>query len=72
MLRPSRGTRTRRAAARRRAAGKLGSVAQQIADLRQAMLALIDGPGYTDATTGVTQFSYAHPLFWAPFVFVGD
>jgi len=33
--------------------------------LRQAMVSLIDnqkGPGY----------SYAHPLFWAPFVLVGD
>ncbi len=39
--------------------------------LRQAMLALIDGPGRTDAQ-GKTLFSYAHPIFWAPFTLVGD
>lgn len=40
--------------------------------LRQAMLALAGGPGATDAKTGKTVFAYAHPLFWAPFVVVGD
>ena len=40
--------------------------------LRQAMLALIDGPGFVDPATGRTVFSYAHPLFWAPFSLVGD
>lgn len=40
--------------------------------LRQAMAALRDGPGSVDAKTGKTNFSYAHPLFWAPFVVVGD
>ena len=40
--------------------------------LRQAMLALIDGPGYADAKTGKTVFSYAHPIFWAPFSLIGD
>ncbi len=39
--------------------------------LQQAMLALIDGPGRTDAQ-GKTLFSYAHPIFWAPFSLVGD
>jgi CHAT domain-containing protein len=39
--------------------------------LQQAMLALIDGPGRTDAQ-GMTLFSYAHPIFWAPFSLVGD
>ncbi len=39
--------------------------------LRQAMLALIDGPGHVDAE-GRTVFSYAHPIFWAPFTLVGD
>jgi CHAT domain-containing protein len=39
--------------------------------LRQAMLALIDGRGYVDAE-GKTVFSYAHPLFWAPFSLIGD
>ena len=39
--------------------------------LRQAMLGLIDGPGFRDAR-GRTIFSYAHPIFWAPFSLVGD
>lgn len=39
--------------------------------LRQASIALIDGPGYTDAA-GKTQFTYAHPLFWAPYTILGD
>ena len=39
--------------------------------LRQAMLALIDGPGFVDGE-GSTVFSYAHPLFWAPFSLIGD
>jgi CHAT domain-containing protein len=40
--------------------------------LRQAMLDLLNGPGFIDPTTGKTVYAYAHPLFWAPFVFVGD
>lgn len=28
--------------------------------------------GATDAASGRTLFSYAHPLFWAPFAFIGD
>ena len=40
--------------------------------LRQSMLALIDGPGATDARTGRPLSSFAHPAFWAPFVLVGD
>ncbi|HLJ21264.1 MAG TPA: CHAT domain-containing protein, partial [Stellaceae bacterium] len=40
--------------------------------LRQAELALIDGPGAVDPDTKQTLFSYAHPLFWAPFTLVGD
>jgi CHAT domain-containing protein len=39
--------------------------------LRAAMLALIDGPGYLDSA-GKPLFSYAHPIFWAPFTLVGD
>jgi CHAT domain-containing protein len=39
--------------------------------LRQAMMALIDGPGYQDEH-GKTLFSYAHPLFWAPYTIIGD
>ena len=39
--------------------------------LRQTMLALMDMEGQRDAA-GKLQFSYAHPLFWAPFSLVGD
>jgi CHAT domain-containing protein len=39
--------------------------------LRQAMLGLKDGPGYVD-DQGRTVFSYAHPVFWAPFTLIGD
>ena len=39
--------------------------------LRQAMIALMDGPGYLGAD-GKTQFAYAHPLFWAPYSIIGD
>ena len=40
--------------------------------LQQAMMALVDGPGYVDPATGRPAFSYAHPIFWAPFALVGD
>ncbi len=39
--------------------------------LRQAMLTLMNGRGLVDQT-GRTVFSYAHPIFWAPFSLVGD
>jgi CHAT domain-containing protein len=39
--------------------------------MRQTMLALIDGPGYL-GSDGMTEFSYAHPLFWAPYSIIGD
>ena len=40
--------------------------------LRKSMLELIDGPGLKDDATGKIVASYAHPLFWAPFVIVGE
>lgn len=40
--------------------------------LRQAMLGLVDGPGYVDPATGKAVFRYAHPIFWAPFSLIGD
>lgn len=40
--------------------------------LQQAKNGLIDGPGFVNAATNTTVFSYAHPIFWAPFVLVGD
>jgi CHAT domain-containing protein len=39
--------------------------------LRQAMMSLIDGAGFTDPS-GKTLFSYGHPLFWAPYSIMGD
>jgi len=40
--------------------------------LRQTMIGLMDGKGYVDSKTGKAVYSYAHPLFWAPFTIVGD
>ena len=40
--------------------------------LRQSMHALIEGPGFVDIESGKTIFSYAHPIFWAPFSLIGD
>ena len=39
--------------------------------LRQAMMAVLDGPGSADSS-GNTEFTYAHPLFWAPYSLIGD
>jgi CHAT domain-containing protein len=39
--------------------------------LRQAMLALLDGKGFTN-DNGDTLFAYSHPLFWAPYTIIGD
>jgi CHAT domain-containing protein/tetratricopeptide (TPR) repeat protein len=39
--------------------------------LRQAMMALLDGPGAVDAS-GQALYTYAHPLFWAPYSVIGD
>jgi CHAT domain-containing protein/predicted negative regulator of RcsB-dependent stress response len=40
--------------------------------LQKSSLALIDGPGFKDPATGKIAASYAHPLFWAPFIMVGE
>lgn len=40
--------------------------------LRQAMMALVDGPGYLGGDGKTTEFAYAHPLFWAPYSIIGD
>jgi len=40
--------------------------------LRKSMLELIDGPGFKDQATGKIVASYAHPLFWAAFILMGD
>jgi CHAT domain-containing protein len=39
--------------------------------LRQAMMALLDSGQATDID-GVTAFTYAHPIFWAPYSLIGD
>ena len=39
--------------------------------LRRSMVGLMDGPGLAD-NKGRVVSSYAHPLFWAPFILVGD
>jgi len=39
--------------------------------LREAMTGMIDGPGFAD-DKGKTVFTYAHPLFWAPYSIIGD
>ncbi len=40
--------------------------------LRRSMTALIDGLGYVEGKSGKAVFSYAHPIFWAPFSLIGD
>ena len=40
--------------------------------LQKSVLALIDGPGLKDPASGKIAASYAHPLFWAPFIVVGE
>ena len=39
--------------------------------LRQAMAALMEG-GEAKDEAGKTRYTYAHPLFWAPYTTVGD
>jgi len=40
--------------------------------LQKSMLDLIDNQVLKDKDTGKVVASYAHPLFWAPFIIVGD
>jgi CHAT domain-containing protein len=40
--------------------------------LQQTINTLIDEGGMINPATGEVVFSYAHPMFWAPFVLVGD
>ena len=40
--------------------------------LQQTMNAMIDAGVATDPVSGKVMFSYAHPIFWAPFTLVGD
>ncbi|MDX2104169.1 MAG: CHAT domain-containing protein [Alphaproteobacteria bacterium] len=54
---------------RRQAAAESPSRAEA---MRETLVAMITEGGLTDPSTGRTVFSYAHPIFWAPFVLVGD
>jgi CHAT domain-containing protein/tetratricopeptide (TPR) repeat protein len=38
--------------------------------LRQAMMALVDNGGYSK--DGATLYTYAHPVFWAPYSIIGE
>jgi CHAT domain-containing protein len=40
--------------------------------MQKSALALIDGSGYKDPASSKIAASYAHPLFWAPFIVVGE
>ena len=40
--------------------------------VQQAAQDLIDSKGYVDPTSGRQVYSYAHPMFWAPYTLVGD
>jgi CHAT domain-containing protein len=40
--------------------------------LQQTMNSIIDRGLFVDATSGKPVFSYAHPIFWAPFALIGD
>jgi CHAT domain-containing protein len=40
--------------------------------LRKSMLDLLDSTKMMDSETGKVVATYAHPLFWAPFIIVGD
>lgn len=52
------------------AAYRAAGSADKAGALQSAMLSVIDGPGFVD-DAGQTYFSYAHPIFWAPFSLVG-
>ena len=45
--------------------------AKESPTLRQASVAVLDGAGFVDEK-GQTLFTYAHPLFWAPYSIIGD
>ena len=54
---------------RRQAAG--AALSRAVA-LQKAMVHMIVGGTYADPSTGSALFSYAHPIFWAPFTLIGD
>jgi CHAT domain-containing protein len=40
--------------------------------LQKSILSLIDSQGFKDEVSGKIIASYAHPIFWAPFIIVGE
>jgi CHAT domain-containing protein len=40
--------------------------------LQKSILSLIDSQGLKDEVSGKIIASYAHPIFWAPFIIVGE
>jgi len=54
----------------RRQTGRTGVGRAKV--LQQTMNAPIDRGEFGDANTGKVGFSYAHPIFWAPFTLIGD
>ncbi len=48
-----------------------GAATHRAEALRRSMTTLMDGPGYLDSENKAV-FSYAHPIFWAPFSVIGD
>ncbi len=40
--------------------------------LRQSVITMADSGGFKDLKSGKLSYTYAHPLFWAPFTMVGD
>ena len=40
--------------------------------LQKSIFKIMGGPGLKDNTTGEIVASYAHPIFWAPFVIIGE
>jgi CHAT domain-containing protein len=49
-----------------------GSNVTRAQALQQTMNWLIDHGEFVDAESGKSIFSYAHPIFWAPFTLIGD
>jgi CHAT domain-containing protein len=46
--------------------------ATRAAALQRAMIWLLDEGGARDPASGRIAYTYAHPMFWAPFAIVGD
>jgi CHAT domain-containing protein len=49
-----------------------GSSLSRAKALQKSILQMIDNELFIDEATGKVIASYAHPLFWAPFILVGD